>query len=101
MRLAATKRGYSERHKRLLQRVQVVSAKGEVKSALLERGIGHEWTPPVGQHFSHVRDIGAQCEKLSKYLANVWSPAAHEALVTDRREVQSKHLGYFLSHAYA
>jgi hypothetical protein len=74
---------------------------GEVESALLERGIGHEWTPPVGQHFSHVRDIGAQCEKLSKYLASVWSPAAHEALVTDRREVQSKHLDYFLSHAYA
>jgi hypothetical protein len=69
MRLAATKRGHAERHKRLLQRAQVVSAKGEVvgevESALLERGIGHEWTPPVGQHFSHVRDIGAQCEKLS------------------------------------
>ena len=84
MRLAPTERRNAERHQRLLQRAQVVSAKGEimgeVESALLERGIGHQRMPPVSQHFSHFHDIGAQGENLFYYLANASAHAVHTKL---------------------
>jgi hypothetical protein len=53
---------------------------GEVESALLKRGIGHQWMPPLGQDFSRLRDIGAQGENLFYYLANAPPQAVHTEL---------------------
>ena len=88
MRLATTERRDAERHQHLLQRAQVVSAKGEimgkVQSALLERGIRNQWMPFVGQHFSDFRDIGAQRENPFYYLTAASADGIHQESVTDR-----------------
>ena len=51
---------------------------GEVESGLLERGVGHQWMPPVSQHFSLFHDVGAQGENLSYYLTNASARAVHK-----------------------